>query len=64
MIGMVAGWLPDMDILFNTHDECRLLLPWAEKQKLLQQEEEQRGIPVKEYVNWYPETKWYRKAPL
>jgi hypothetical protein len=64
MVTTVVGWLPDMDILFNTHDECRLVIPWAEKQKLLQREKELRAKPAREYINWYPDTKWFRKSPF
>jgi hypothetical protein len=56
---VVVAWLTDMDILFNEDDECRLVIPWADKQELLRREEESRRHPIKgEYNNRYPETHW------
>jgi hypothetical protein len=59
MISKFITWLPDMDILLNEDDECRLVIPWAEKQELLKKEEALRKLPPqKEYVNWFLETPW------
>ena len=60
IIKAFVGWLPDMDILFNEDDECRLVIPWAEKQALYDAEEELRDNPRpdRKYTNWYPEVKW------
>ena len=60
IIQAFVGWLPDMDILFNEDDECRLVIPWAEKQDLYETEEEARNAPPPDgkYTNWYPEMKW------
>ncbi len=30
MIGKFSEWLPDMEIAFNIHDECRIAAPWEE----------------------------------
>jgi hypothetical protein len=57
MIKVFSQWLPDMDILFNENDECRLVIPWAEKQVLLQEEVQSR-IHEGKYVNWFPQTIW------
>jgi hypothetical protein len=59
MISVFVEWLPDMDILLNENDECRLVIPWAEKQELLKKEEESRRPPPDgEYVNWFLATQW------
>ena len=60
IIKAFVGWLPDMDILFNEDDECRLVIPWAEKQALYEAEEKTRNTPPPDgkYTNWYPEMKW------
>jgi hypothetical protein len=59
MVSVVVEWLPDMDILFNEDDECRLVIPWAEKQELLRREEEgRRRSRNGGYNNRYPETRW------
>jgi hypothetical protein len=59
MIDKFIEWLPDMDILFNENDECRVVIPWADKNELLQKEEQLRlHVKAEEYLNRYPETKW------
>ena len=59
MIDKFIEWLPDMDILFNENDECRVVIPWADKIELLQKEEQLRlHAKAEEYLNRYPETKW------
>jgi hypothetical protein len=59
MIDKFIEWLPDMDILLNENDECRVVIPWADKNELLRKEEELRLHPqVEQYLNQYPETKW------
>jgi hypothetical protein len=59
MIDKFIKWLPDMDILFNENDECRVVIPWADKNELLRKEEQSRLHPEAEgYINGYPETKW------
>ena len=59
LIESVVNWLPDMDIAFNEDDECRLVIPWSEKQELLRREEESRNIGRAGYTNWFPETEWF-----
>jgi len=57
---MFITWLPDMDILFNENDECRVVIPWAEKQALLEKEKENRIRRADDkYVNWYTQTEWF-----
>lgn len=59
MISVFVEWLPDMDILFNENDECRLVIPWADKQELLRREERARLRPIQGgYNNRFPETHW------
>jgi len=59
MIDKFIEWIPDLDILFNENDECRVVIQWADKLELLRKEEERRLHPeVGGYLNWYPETKW------
>jgi hypothetical protein len=54
-----VGWIPDLDIIFNEDDECRLVIPWALKQQLLRAEENSRLHPkTTHYVNWYTEQTW------
>jgi hypothetical protein len=64
MISAFIPWLPDMDILFNENDECRLVIPWAHKQELLRREEESRLRPRQgEYANRYDEQTWPSLSP-
>jgi hypothetical protein len=58
MISTFVDHLPDMDILLNENDECRLLLPWADKQTLLEKELNSRENPVEHYTNTYPKMDW------
>ena len=59
IIDKFVEWLPDMDILFNENDECRVVIPWADKNELLRKEEQLRlHSKVEGYFNLYPETKW------
>lgn len=59
MIDKFIEGLPDMDILFNEIDECRVVIPWADKNELLRKEEELRVHPkAEEYLSSYPEIKW------
>ena len=59
MIQNFIIWLPDMDILLNEDDECRLVIPWAAKKELLTEEATRRESLVKrEYKNMYPAAKW------
>ena len=58
LIESVVTWLPDMDLAFNENDECRLVIPWAEKQELLKREEESRKIGREGYTNWFPVMEW------
>ena len=59
MIDKFIEGLPDMDILFNEIDECRVVIPWADKNELLRKEEELRAHPKEEeYLSSYPEIKW------
>jgi len=60
MINMFITWLPDMDILLNENDECRVVIPWAEKQALLEKEKENRIRRADDkYVNWYTQIEWF-----
>jgi hypothetical protein len=54
MIREFIAWMPDMDILFNENDECRLVIPWAEKQDLLRREESARSVVGRVYNNRFP----------
>jgi hypothetical protein len=59
MINSFVGWIPDLDILFNEDDECRLVIPWALKQQLLQKEEKSRlHSKSTHFANWYTEQNW------
>lgn len=65
MINVFVEWLPDMDILFNENDECRLVIPWDEKQALLRKEEQGRLHPIQGgYNNRYPENNWRGIPPF
>jgi hypothetical protein len=58
-INQFVGWIPDLDFLLNEDDECRLVIPWALKQRLLRIEEDNRLHPKTEhYENWYTEQLW------
>jgi hypothetical protein len=62
MINSFVVWLPDMDILFNENDECRLVIPWAEKQEFLKREKQARSRPIQgEYNNHFPAGHWLGK---
>ena len=54
-----------MDILFNENDECRVVIPWAEKQALLATEKANRiRMTDDKYSNWFGDTtKWYGRYP-
>lgn len=43
MIQPFAQWLPDMDLAINLADECRVTVPYAEKQAVLQRASEARS---------------------
>lgn len=58
MIQHFIEWMPDMDILFNENDECRLVIPWSEKQELLQREQRARSAVGRVYNNRYPPVEW------
>ena len=58
MIQEFIGWMPDMDILFNENDECRLVIPWGEKQELLRREEAARSVVGRVYNNRFPPVEW------
>jgi hypothetical protein len=58
MIQEFIEWVPDVDILFNENDECRLVIPWAEKQELLRREEAARSVIGRVYNNRYPPVQW------
>lgn len=58
LIESIVTWLPDMDLAFNENDECRLVIPWAEKQVLLKGEEESRQTGREGYTNWFPPMEW------
>lgn len=63
MIDKFIEWLPDMDILFNEIDECRVVIPWEDKNELLQKEQQLRVHPKpEEYLSRYPEIKWLGNA--
>jgi len=49
-----------MDILLNENDECRLVLPWADKQMLLAVEflSTLKANPADQYSNTFPKTNW------
>ena len=60
MISTFSEHLPDMDILLNENDECRLVLPWADKQMLLAVEflSTLKANPADQYSNTFPKTNW------
>ena len=58
MIQQFVAWMPDMDILFNENDECRVVIPWAEKQDLLQRELAVRSVVGRVYNNRFPTVEW------
>ena len=43
MIQPFAKWLPDMDLVINLGDECRVTVPYEDKQALLQRASETRS---------------------
>ena len=63
MIQESIEWIPDVDILFNENDECRLVIPWAEKQELLKREEAARTVIGRVYNNRYPPVQWLGPPP-
>jgi len=58
MINTFVEYMPDVDILLNENDECRLVLPWTDKQILLARELQSRQNPFQKYANTYPKTNW------
>jgi hypothetical protein len=58
MMSTFIKWLPDMDILLNENDECRVVIPWELKKELLRKEEERRLEPDEKYINAFPKTTW------
>lgn len=61
MINTFAPHLPDMDIVLNENDECRVVIPWQLKGELLQKEDEMRRQKPSEYLNQYPSSDWLGK---
>jgi len=59
MIGTFIQYLPDMDIVLNENDECRVVIPWEIKQQLLTEEQESRPPATEQtFLNSYPATQW------
>jgi hypothetical protein len=58
MMSTFIKWLPDMDVLLNENDECRVVIPWALKNELLQKEKDDRLNTEDKYINTFPKTTW------
>ncbi|KAF4119979.1 CAP10 [Geosmithia morbida] len=57
MIAPFAEHLPDMDVVFNLGDECRMAIPFADKQRLLARAQETRAAMAQAQ-----ETSWRDKG--
>jgi hypothetical protein len=62
MINTFIDHLPDMDIVLNENDECRVVIPWQVKQDLLREEERRHRFA--EYLNQYPPAQWHGSTRL
>ena len=64
MISTFVEFVPDLDIILNENDECRLVLPWADKEILLARELHSRQNPAEQYFNVFPPTNWIGNYPF
>lgn len=58
MIQPFAKWLPDMDLAINLGDECRVTVPYGDKQDLLQRASETRSRIATNADGIKPKSSW------
>ena len=55
LTSLVSGfceYLPDMDIVLNTHDQPRVVVPWTDMEEMLALEQASRKLPSQPIAKW------------